>query len=209
MRKYLVCIAGWALGVTLGWLAISKIGWRAAAGSLGAVDWSIVVLAVGAVVYGGYLHAMRWKLLLPGEKVSAGRLFLIRSTGAGMNSLSPVRVLGEMTQLALLTRRDGIGRAKIIASLVVSGMMDALVTLAIVAAGLSFIPQIASYRPVVLGLFGAVAAGFLCLPLAARWLAFVPIVRRFRALHEAVEALQVACRRKRELAMGLALTAAG
>ena len=50
----------------------------------------------------------------------------------------------------------------------------------------------AHYRPLALGLFSAVTATFLCLPFAARRLAMAAVLRRFRVVREAMEAMLAA-----------------
>jgi len=66
------------------------------------------------------LQAVRWKLMLPRESVSTTRLFLVRNAGLSLNNLSFAQgggVLGDASELAMLTRSNKIDGSKVVASL--------------------------------------------------------------------------------------------
>ena len=116
--RYLWGIASIMLAFLLGWIALRSADWGSVQNAFGKVSWNVLLLAFSAVVFSIFLQAVRWKLLLPGESVSTTRFFLVRNAGQSINNLSPERgVLGEASELAMLTKSDNIAGSKVAASI--------------------------------------------------------------------------------------------
>ena len=128
-------IGGLGVGGVLGWIALGGIMWGGVAEAVTGLDSRALLLALGAVLFAGMMEAYRWKLLLPSESVSTARLFLVRNTGNGLNNFSPVRVVAEVVQTAMLRYGDGVSTEKVVSSLVISRLFDLLVTVNLVGAG--------------------------------------------------------------------------
>ncbi|MEE9286133.1 MAG: lysylphosphatidylglycerol synthase transmembrane domain-containing protein [Dehalococcoidia bacterium] len=209
MKKVVFSALGWAAGGVFGWMVLRSVDWGEAVEGMRRVDWGAAFMAVAAVAFAHYLKAHRWKLLLPGEKISAGRLFLVRNVGAGLHTVSPLRGVSEIAQITLLTQRDGVRTPKVLASFLVGHLLDLVVSANIVAVGLFMLPPLAPYRPLVMGIAGGSALAFVLSPILARRISGTGLVQRRRLARETLEAIQAAHASKRGLAASLALTALG
>ncbi len=205
MKRVLWVAAGAGVGA-LGWVALRGILWGEVAAIVKAMDWRILMLALGAVIFAGLLETCRWKLLLPKEKVSVFRLFLVKNVGQGINSISPVRVLGEVSQVAILAQAEGVKAPKVMSSIVMSKLFDLLVTVNLVGAGLIVLPQFSGFKPIVVPLWGMTAVGLVALFLFSRRLHKLPGVHKLRPLEETLGSLSAMLTHRRALAACLALT---
>jgi uncharacterized membrane protein YbhN (UPF0104 family) len=209
LKRLLLGLAGWAGGGVLAWLALRGVDWGTAKDGVVQVNWNIAIVAVAAVAFAHYLKACRSKLLLRGEKVSPGRLFLVRATGTGVNTISPLRGVGEAAEVALLSKGDGVPASKVVASLLLASLFDLVVTAGLLCLGLLALPQLAEYRPLVVALASGSLALLLAAPMLVRKLAALPGARRYRAIGETLAAIQTAQADWRIALAGLALTGAG
>ena len=157
MRTMLWGVLGLCVGVVVGWFALREAEWGDAFRSIRGLDPRMIVLAIGAVLFAGLLEAVRWKFLLPQQKVSIRRLFLVRNTAQGLNNVSPVRMLSDITQGAMLRFGDGVHTDKIVSSLLIARLFDALITISLVGGGLFVLPQLAGFREVVIPVWGLLA----------------------------------------------------
>ena len=177
MKSMLWSLPGIAIGGALGWLALRGAVSEDLLASLSALDWRLLVLAVAAVTFAGFLQAYRWKLLLPKEKVSTTRLFVVKEMGQGLNNISPIRVLAEVAQTAMLTRRYGISGPKVVSSLLMSRLFDLLVTVNLVGVGMIILPQLSGYRPLVAPLWGMTGVALLAFSISDQyWLSVAILV---------------------------------
>ncbi len=209
MKKVIYSALGWAVGGALGWLVLRGVDWTEAYQGISKVHWSVAFVAVVTLAAAHYLKAYRWKLLLPGEKVSTERLFLVVNAGSGVNNISPVRLVAEPVQLALLTQRDGISAPKVVASLLMTHLFDLVVTTAIVALGLVTLHQVSRYAPIIRALGGASVVLLLTASRIARLLSRFSPVRGNRFLRETLAATQASQTSKGVTTACLALTVAG
>lgn len=174
-------IGGLCVGGALGWMALGSIVWGSVAQAVTGLDSRALLLALGAVLFAGMMEAYRWKLLLPSERVSTVRLFLVLNTGNGLNNLSPLRVVAEVAKTAMLRYGDGVSTDKVVSSLVISRLFDLLVTVNLVGAGLIVLPQLAGLRPVALPLWGMTSAALIAVVLLGRWMPTLTPVGRLGA----------------------------
>lgn len=189
MKRRIWALAALGVGGGLAWLAVQGMPWHEVLSAMAGLDSRMLVLAVGAMLFAGFLEALRWKILLPRERVSMRRLFLVRNAGKGLNNLSPVRVLAEVAQTGMLRFGDGIGAEKVISSLVLSRLFDLLVTVTLVGVGLIVLPQLASLKPVVLPLWGATFGALIGVAVLSRRINRMPRMRRLQPLQAVVESM--------------------
>ncbi len=187
--KILLGVLGASIGGALGWLALRGTDWEQVIDAVHALDWRILVLAVGAMIFAMFLQAYRWKLLLPDEKVSVRRLFLVLNVGQGLNNISPVRVFGEITEAAMLARGNGIRVPKVVSSILMARIFDLLITVNLVGVGLIVLPELSGFKPIVAPLWGMTAVALLALLLLGRRMHRLPAVRRLPLLAETLRSL--------------------
>ncbi len=149
MKQAIWGLLGIAFGGLLGWLVVRSIHWGDVINAITGANWYLFLLALVAALFAAFLEAWRWKLLLPGEKVSTARLFLVRNVGMGINNVSPVRIVGEVAQTTMLRYGNNVGMARIVSSLLLARMLDMLVTLNIEGIGLIIMPQLSGFRLVI------------------------------------------------------------
>lgn len=198
---------GTAVGAALGWLAVRNIAWSSVLESVARLDWRILLLGLAAIVFGGFLQAYRWKLLLPLEKVSATRLYCVKNAGEAMNNLSPMRVLSEMTQTAILAHRDQIRLSRVVSSIMVCRLFDLVVTINLVGVGLLLVPQLAEFRPFVIPMWILATAALTFFLIFGESLPRVAAFPGLRPLEEILRSLRVTRSRPITLMVCMALTA--
>lgn len=204
--RYLWVIASITLASFLGWIAIRSADWGSIQGAFGKVSWNVLLLAFTAVVCSIFLQAVRWKLLLPGEKVSTTRLFLVRNAGQSINNLLPGRgVLGEASELAILTKSDKIAGNKIIASIYMNRAMDFIVNAALILTGLFFIPQFLVFRSMIIPVLVAAVSVFLIILLARR-ISCLPRLKKIKEIESSLHAVDFVQSRRLIFCLSLALT---
>ena len=191
----------------LGWLTLRGIAWEDVLAAVKVLDWRLLVLALTAVMFAGFLQAYRWKLLLAKEPVSIARLFMVREMGQGLNNVSPVRILSEFAQTAMLTHGNGIKASSVVSSILITRLFDLLVTVNLVGAGLIVLPQLSGFRPVVAPLWGMAVVAMVAFLLVGHRVHRLPIVRRVRPLEETLRSISAVRTRLGALGMGVAVTA--
>ncbi len=206
MSRWLWWMVSAAAGVGLGWVAMRSASWSEVLAALKGFDWRMLILALGAVFFAGFMEAIRWKLLLPREKVSPARLFLVRNAGNGLNNISPVRLLAEITQTTMLRYGDGIRIEKVVSSLIMSRLFDTLITMSLVGVGLIVLPQLAGLRPVVLPLWGLTFASIIAFVTLSRHARRVPALHHFSAIRNLLDSLNALTINRRAVLISIALT---
>lgn len=188
-NKVLFAFAGLGIGGVLGWLALRHMAWAPLASGLSELDWRVVLLALGAVLFAAALKAWRFKLLLPGETVSATRLFCVTHAGSAVNTLSPLRVFAEVTQTLILTRGDGLKLSKVASGILLGRLFDLLVTANLVGVGLFLLPQLSGFKPVVIPLWAIAGVALVAFLLFGKRLSRVAGLSRIRPLEETLQCI--------------------
>lgn len=173
---------GLGAGGAMAWLTTRAFEWGALLDAFADVQWLFLLPAVGAVVLAGLFEALRWKVLLIGEPISLTRLFLMRNTANGINSLSPIRIFGDIAQSFILCSEGGLPVHKVVSAVVVSRAFDLIVTINLVAFGILLLPQLAGFRYVLApawALAWGVGIGILLLSAS---LGRFPVLSRFQWL---------------------------
>jgi len=174
--------------------------------ALGRVSWDVLVPAVAAVIASLFLQAVRWKLMLPRESVSTARLFFVRNAGLSINNLSFAQgggVLGDASELAMLTRSDKIDGSKVVASLFMSRALDFVITSIFILVGFFIVPQLSVFKPVIIPVL-VVMALIVLFVLFARKVGRFPLLNRVRVLKSSLHA--VAFLRDRKLIFWLSVS---
>jgi len=200
--------AGIILGLVLGWLVLRGVNWSSLASAFGRVSWDTLVTAASAVIASLFLQAVRWKLMLPRESVSTTRLFCVRNAGLSLNNLSFAQgggVLGDASELAILTKSDKIESSKVVASLVMSRALDFVVTSTFILVGFFIVPQLGVFKPVIVPVV-VVMALIIILILFARKVVRFPLLNRVGALKSSLQSFAFLRDRKLIFALSIFLT---
>jgi len=201
-------VAGIILGLVLGWLVLRGVNWSGLVSAFGRVSWDTLVSAASAVIASLFLQAVRWKLMLPRESVSTTRLFFVRNAGLSLNNLSFAQgggVLGDASELAMLTKSDNIDSSKVVASLVMSRALDFVVTSIFLLTGFFIIPQLGVFKPVIIPVV-IVMALIIILVVFARKVVRVPVLNRVRVLQSSLQSFAFLRDRKLIFALSILLT---
>ena len=122
-------------------LALQQVEWARTIATLRDVDWGWVCLGIGAAVATIVTFAFRWRLLLSRTTdISVQNTFSYIMIGYLTNIIFPLRV-GEVARAVLLGKRHGIRASVIFGSVVLERTLDVL-TILMVAAGVSFLMDI-------------------------------------------------------------------
>lgn len=220
VRRWVTEGAKLALGLSvsalLGWLAIRGLEWGDVLESLAAVSPVKLTLALVVFMAAGWLRAVRWKLLFTNEQITIRRLFIVQHEGLGFSNVMPFRVASEVTQLAVLTLRDGIKGATALATLGMERVIDAVATTGILAVCFVLVPEMRDFSltvsgrslPVsffVAGLLGFTLVSILLVRLFA-WSESLGFVARFRFLAAFAHAVGELEREKKRLVLSLAVS---
>ncbi len=198
--------AGIILGSVLGWMVLRSVHWSDMVSAFGRVSWDVLVPAVAAVIASLFLQAVRWKLMLPRETVSTARLFFVRNAGLSLNNLSFAQgggVLGDASELAMLTRSDKINGSKVVASLFMGRALDFVITSIFVLVGFFIVPQLSVFKPVIIPML-VVMALLVLFVLFARKVGRFPLLNKIKVLQSSLGA--VAFLRERKLIFWLSIS---
>ena len=166
MRRRALTLVRIAVGIAasagLGWLAARGLDWGLVAESFGGVSLPLVLLAVVVFMAASYLRAARWKVLFVDDDISTNRLFLIQNVGIGLNNVMPVRIASEVSQLAILSLKDGIRPSVALATLGMERVLDVVASTLILAIAFFMVPEMAEFAPYV---WGALGLSIVCIAL--------------------------------------------
>ena len=210
--------AGLAVSGLLGWLAIRGLDWGDVVDSLAAVSPVKLTLALVVFMSAGWLRAVRWKLLFTNEEITIRRLFIVQHEGLGFSNVMPFRVASEVTQLAVLTLRDGIKGPTALATLGMERVIDAAASTGILAICFLLVPEMRGFtvsiqgRELPVSFFVAGALGFTLLGVLLvrlfAWSESLGLVSRFRFLAAFAHAVGELEREKKRLVLSLAASIA-
>ena len=155
-------VVGIAVSAGLGWLAARGLDWGQVAEAFGNVSLPLVALAVVVFMAASYLRAVRWKVLFVDDDISTNRLFLIQNVGIGLNNVMPVRIASEVSQLAILSLKDGVRPSVALATLGMERVLDVVASTLILAIAFFMVPEMAEFAPYV---WGALVLSVVCIVL--------------------------------------------
>ena len=153
LRSRVLTLVRIAIGVAasagLGWLAARGLDWGLVAEAFGSVSLPLVALAIVVFMAASYLRAARWKVLFVNDEISTNRLFLIQNVGIGLNNVMPVRIASEVSQLAILSLKDGVRPSVALATLGMERVLDVVASTLILAFAFFMVPEMAEFAPYV------------------------------------------------------------
>ena len=179
---------GALLSALLGVLLIKGLAWGEFATYLKDFPASSFALATVVFLAAIVLRAWRWYVLFVHERIGFVRLFLIENAGIGLNNLSPIRVVSEPLQLALITRRGGVSAATGLATLAMEHIMDVFVTALLLGIGVIVLPELRAFSIQLAGAIILSVVSLLIFVLIARGMDTIPGAKRFAFLQRAVSA---------------------
>lgn len=140
-RSWLLPVLWVALTLALVW-ALRALPWQRAIAELARVDGAWVAAAVLANLAILPLWALEWRLLVPGVRLSFGRMFEIVTVTASILNSVPF-LAGEASAVALLIGRGGLARGAALSVLAMDQLLVAFAKLATLAlaAWLAPIPE--------------------------------------------------------------------
>ncbi len=156
------------------------------------------------------LRAYRWRVLFVDENVRFSNILITQNTGLGINNLSPVRMLSEPVQFALITRRYKAPFSTAFTTLVGGNVLDIFTTALLMAAGVLLTPDLRDGRVSIqlLGAFTLFIVSALVFVAVARGLQCIPFAGRFRFFEQVIAAVAVLKARPGRLWAAFAATVA-
>ena len=127
---------------SLAYLVAHNIVWREVAEAFLEFPPELALLALVPLAAAIALRALRWQVLLHRQRVSFWQVLLTQNTGLGFNNLSPVRMVSEPVQLAMINRRYGVPFPQAFATLVGENVLDIFATALMMGLGVLLSPGV-------------------------------------------------------------------
>ena len=124
MRRPLVAIAGIAISVLFGWLAIRGLNFHEVRTAISDASPAWILAAVIVSVIGVTMRAERWRALFPRDsRPRFAPTFWASQVGLLANNVLPGRA-GELVRVLALARESGLRRTAVLATVVVERVFD-------------------------------------------------------------------------------------
>ena len=127
---------------SLAYLVAHNIVWKEVADAFLSFPPELALIAFVPLAAAIALRASRWHVLLHRERVSFWQVLLTQNTGLGFNNLSPVRMVSEPVQLAMINRRYGVPFPRAFATLVGENVLDIFTTALMMGLGVLLSPGV-------------------------------------------------------------------
>lgn len=127
---------------SLAYLVAHNIVWKEVAEAFLDFPPELALLALVPLAIAIALRASRWHVLLHRQRVSFWQVLLTQNTGLGFNNLSPVRMVSEPVQLAMINRRYGVPFPQAFATLVGENVLDIFTTALMMGLGVLLSPGV-------------------------------------------------------------------
>ncbi len=127
---------------SLAYLVAHNIVWKEVAEAFLEFPPELALLALVPLAVAIALRASRWHVLLHRQRVSFWQVLLTQNTGLGFNNLSPVRMVSEPVQLAMINRRYGVPFPQAFATLVGENVLDIFTTALMMGLGVLLSPGV-------------------------------------------------------------------
>ena len=145
---------GIGIGVGLGWFSIRGLDWGLVVDHLSRVSALTLALSLTVFMASGVVRAARWRMLFMEPRPSVARLFIVQHEGLGLSNIMPLRVASELTQIAVLTIKDGLRASTVLAAIGMERAVDFLSSMLIFGIAFMFVPEMRPLAPYVLGTMG-------------------------------------------------------
>lgn len=198
-------VLGLLIGTAVGLAVVREMEWSSL--SLAFHDFPIGYAMLSLLVFSGAtaLRAYRWQVLLIGDQIPLHRLLLVQNVGTGLNSISPVGVLSEVSQFLLLTIRFKVRQEEAAATLGLQRVFDLVVGASLLGVGLLALPSLRGFAPYVAVAIALAAGSVLAVPLVIRF-GSGPGLARIRLLTSTAAWLQKLTKARMKLALSLLVT---
>ncbi len=172
MKSRVLAVGRIALGIVasvgLGWLVVRSLDWGEVADALSNMSLPMVALAMCIFLGATYLRAVRWRVMFVNDEVSSNRLFVVQNIGIGLNNVTPIRIASEAAQLAILSLRDRVPPAVVLATLMMERVTDLIATALILTVGFIFLPQFDAFSAYFWSILGVIVVSLLLIRLISR-----------------------------------------
>ena len=146
MRRLVATIAGIAVSVVFGWLAIRGLNFHEVRGAIGRASPGWILAAVGVSILGVAMRSERWRALFPREsRPRPVPTFWASQVGLLANNVLPVRA-GELVRVLSLCRESGLRRTAVLATVGVERVFDLAVIAVLQLAVAPQLPEAAVTR---------------------------------------------------------------
>lgn len=145
---------GIGIGVGLGWFAIRGLDWGLVVDHLSRVSPLMIALALAVFMASGVVRAARWRMLFVEPRPSVARLFIVQHEGLGLSNIMPLRVASELTQIAVLTIKDGLRATTVLAAIGMERAVDFVSSILIFGIAFMLVPEMRPLAPYVMGTIG-------------------------------------------------------
>jgi hypothetical protein len=140
-------LLGVVFSLGLGWLAIRGMDWQMVGRQFQDFPIYYAIASLAFFVLVCLLRAYRWKVLFMKERVPLLRLYIVQNAGIGLNNVSPVRVVSEAAQFAILTLRYKMKGGLALATLGMERVLDFVATTLLLLALMVLIPRRETFLP--------------------------------------------------------------
>jgi glycosyltransferase 2 family protein len=124
VRRAIAGIAGFAVSIAFGWLAVRGLDFHEVRSALGRASWAWILASVCVVLVGLAMRSERWRTLFPREsRPAAVPTFWASQVGLLANNVLPLRA-GELVRTLSLCRESGLRRTAVLATVVVERVFD-------------------------------------------------------------------------------------
>ena len=114
----------------------------------------MIALALAVFMASGAVRAARWRMLFIEPRPSVARLFIVQHEGLGLSNIMPLRVASELTQIAVLTIKDGLRASTVLAAIGMERAVDFLSSMLIFGIAFMLVPEMRPLAPYVMGTIG-------------------------------------------------------
>ncbi len=128
LRRRVLLVLGFVLGATFVFLVVRGIDWSEIRTQLGATSPGAILGALAFIMASAVVRAVRWRMTWVERSASLLRLFLVENASLGLNNISPIRVLDEPAIVSMLSLRDRLPASKVLASVVMTRLLDLVFT---------------------------------------------------------------------------------
>jgi uncharacterized protein (TIRG00374 family) len=186
VKRWLQIGIGVAISAVCLWLSMRDVDPRAVGYALSKANYLGFAAAVATTIAGFWLRAVRWRSLISSpRRLGIGSLFSATMIGFMANNVLPLR-LGEFVRPWALSRREGMSKSTLLATVVVERAVDMLTLLVILGIALFVHPISAATEA---GRMTRAGAGVLVITCIALTVFVVVLERQPRLAHAAITRL--------------------
>jgi glycosyltransferase 2 family protein len=140
VSRHLKLIVGLAISALCVWLSMREVRLNEVLSALRRANYFGFFCVMALTLFGFWLRAIRWRPLIAApRRISTDSLFSATMIGFMANNVLPFR-LGEFVRPWALSRREGLSKTTLLATVVVERAIDMLTLLAILGVALAVYP---------------------------------------------------------------------